>query len=378
LRNNTQLFFGNKKYKGETVISKLNEGFFKKMESKNKNVVSIIPRSFEIPTDRILDLLKDNKTKDQERDNIIRPVDLERWLYPASVFIGLGFLFRLFNPFVLSIFIFSVFLHAEEIKLSEKSIQGIEMLKNNKLNPEQKIRLADQLSADGAVEMARSLYQEELKDKNAKLANPESVFNWATMELQQKDLSQGLKLYKEILDQIEKDPKHTNPELKEKIDQNTKKLFSAQNQQKNKDNKDQKEDNQDQKDETKNQDQKNNDQNKDDSQGQSKDSQKNKNGSQSKEDDKENPFDPKNKDKEEKKKEEPKQDPKEQEGKPKDGEEKKDQEKDSQNPPPDGERKEKKKLSPLLEQLKSDDRKLQMKLLDTGTQDKKNRPKRDW
>ena len=371
LRNNTQLFFGNKKYKGETVISKLSESFFSKMKAKNKNVLSIIPKSYDVPTDQILDFLKNNKSKEEERDNIIRPVDIERWLIPAALFISLGFIFRYFNPFVLSVLILSLNLYAEEIKFSEKSLQGLQLLKQNKLDATQKIRLADQLIADGAVDMARSLYQEELSTKEAREKNPESAFNWATMELQQKNFTKGLDLYKEQLANASTNKNINENELKKKIDENLKKVFSAQNQQKNKNQKDDKKENQGQDQDKKdqgNQDDKKNDQ---DSKGnKSKDRKK---GSDDKQDQDKNPFDTKNQDKEENKdKGEKEKDDKQ------NGDKKEDKQKDQDGDPDENKKTEKKKVSPLLEQLKSDDRKLQMKLLDTGTQNKKQRSKRDW
>jgi Ca-activated chloride channel family protein len=366
MRDNSGMYYGVKRSLGVNVISKLNEDFFKSAVKDQKNATYFFAQSYDLPTDQILNFLNSKKAESKEGENVIRPVAMERWAIPGLLLMGLAFGLRFFRPFALSILLISGLGFAEEKKeIPADILKRISQLKAGELDQKEKINLADQLIKIKEHDLAQKLYQENLEGENLK-ENEESFFNWATSELEVGNIPGALDKYGR-LDELAKRGELSS-ELVDKMRQNIRRALMPPQQDKKKNEKKDKDQDKD-----KNQEQKNSGSSGEGEGGQSKD--QSKEGSEGKgEDNKENknPFDPKNKDKDKKDQGEEKSD----------GQKNDEQEKDQQQEPgePEGgdEKQKRAKASPLLEQLKQDDRKLQLKLLDTSTQKRTGAKKKDW
>lgn len=350
---------GNKRQGAVTVITKLNESFFKNAVSQVKSGKYYIVRSYDLPTEDILEFLNQRKTAEKDGENMIRPVAIEFWAVPGLILVALGLVLRSIRPFTVAALVCFISLgaHAQEKELPPDILQRLDQLREGKLDRRERINLADQLSKVKSHKLAQEIYQENLDGESIE-GNEESFFNRATSELESGNMSAALKHY----DQLERHLGKSNPRspMIEQIRQNIRRAVMPQEQQKK-----QKQDDQKKSD--------NKDQQGQDSKPQSSDGKgegKPQTGEQGSEQDK-NPFDPKNKDQ------------------PNDGQDKKEQEKGDQkdeekNDQPSeeddraNEKRPRPKPSPLLEQLKQEDRKLQNKLLDVSTQKRKQGRKKDW
>lgn len=362
LKDSMGFHHGNKKHRAITVITKLNEQFFKNAVADTKNSKSFIVKSYDLPSEEILSYLTKQKSNEKDGENIIRPVALEFFAIPGLLAFGVGILLKSFRPFMVLFLVLlgsSISSNAKDIELSPELLNRIEQLRNGELNSREKINLADKLVNSKAHSLAQKIYKENLKNKPI-AGNEESYFNWATSELETGDFSQALSHYDQLEKNINKGD--DSKKLVEKIHENIRRAIIS-SQQENKDKNKEKDKNKDK------------DKDKKENKGNGGDSSEEQNSGKKEENNKEdkNPFDPKNKDKEENKADEKSEDKEEPGESAKDKEEKNDS--GSEN-----EKKDKKrpKVSPLLEQLKQDDRKLQNKLLDVSTQKRKQGRKKDW
>lgn len=345
--------FGNKKYKSSDIITKLNEDYFKALTAENSNASYVLTRAYDLPTSEVLGYFENRKNEMAEGENVVRPVAIETIAVPALVLMLAGMLLRLLPPFALCLALALVAgasgpAVAEEKKLpplpAEVS-ERIDRLKRGELDAGEKINLADQLVRHQRHALAQTLYDEAARGAPGEVS-PQSYFNWATSELESGKLRSAIAKYDRILNS----PDFADQALRAKAEQNLKKAFAAPPPSENdKKNKDEKKDNK-------------KDKGSSDGSSQEKSEQA---GEQEK-----NPFDPKNQD----------------ENKDRDGADKpepdsaqpNDEEKNSEREAPQvAEEKGEKKPSPLLEQLKQDDRKLQMKLMKTDTQ-QRNPGRKDW
>lgn len=366
MKDNSGMYYGVKRSLGVNVISKLNENFFKNAVKDQKNATYFMAQSYDLPTDQILGFLKSKSAESKEGENVIRPVAMNRWVVPGLILMAFAFGLRFFKPFAVTILLLSSFSNAEEKKVIPPEIaKRIQQLKQGQLDQDEKINLADQLIKIKEHDLAQKLYEENLEGEEIE-ANEESFFNWATSQLETGDIPGALDKYGR-LDELAKRSK-LSPEIVEKMRQNIRRaLIPPQQDKKKNENKDK------DKDKDKNQDQKNSGSSGEGDGGQSKNqSEKGSEGKDEDNKDKKNPFDPKNKDKKEQGEEENK-------DKENDQQKKGDEQKEEPGEPDKGNEKQKRaKASPLLEQLKQDDRKLQLKLLDTSTQKRTGAKKKDW
>jgi cobalamin biosynthesis protein CobT len=255
----------------------------------------------------------------------------------------------------------------EKIEIPPAVIKKMERLQNGDLNKLEKIKLADDLQRAGAKSEALALYEENLPmGQISGDIPPEAYLNYGTALLEKGEEQKGLAVYDTLSSSL--DPKNSKSEkIKQMLEKNVMNYFRTQEQKKEQEKKDKK----DQK------------ENKDNQQGQSgsgseqqnqsgsnpKD-QKDKKGQGDKPEDKQDKKDGKGEEKEQDKKESDKdqeeKDKKDQENKDNEGEK-------SKLPPP--------KMPPKLKQLMSDDRQLQMKVIEQGTRDmnrRQNRENKDW
>ena len=352
--------FGYKKNRGRDVITKLNEKFFQKVVSDLPSAKYWIANSYSLPSEEIVDFFRAEKTKgNEEQDMVIKPVLMEWIVVPSLIFLILSYCFKAIRIFSLGMLLIVLPVRAQEEatpELPSDVVSRLTDLQNGELNQLERIKLADDLHKAGAKEEALSLYQENLKGRIDSSIPPEAYMNFGTALLEKGNIQKGLELYEKLGKSL--DSSEHSAKLKETMTKNVVSFFQQQEQKKKKE--------QEQKKNDKNQDKK--EQNQSGSQGQSK-PQEGK-SKQDKKDQKEGDQDKKSPEKkdqgsgeEDKKEDQPKEDqPKDNEGEP--------QEKMPQ-----------KKIPAKLKQLMSDDRQLQMKMIENGTRDlnrRKSRTSKDW
>lgn len=362
MKDSNGINFGNKKERGITIVTKLNKDFFKAATEGQDNAKFFLAQSFDLPTDEIMRFIEKRKASEKEGDNLVRPVALERWAIPALILLSLGFIFKMPRPFAFTfILLLGAAQGAEKPEISSEAKQRLEELRDGKLDRKERINLADRLIKEGQHELAEQIYEENLRTEDLPGA-ANSWFNAATLELERKNIPNALSRYEKLDEALAKE----NPEhpLRKQMRENIRRALLAEAQSKK-----QKKDEGD-KGEKKDKDSSGKgDQQQKSSEGEDKQGKPGQEDQDKKND--KNPFDPKNKDdqgdKEEKK--DKGKDEKDSGEKPSESDEsKKDEQKKAPRP----------KVSPLLEQLKQDDRKLQLKLLDTSTQKRHPGRKKDW
>ncbi len=347
--------FGYKKTRGQDVITKLSEGFFKKVASDLPSAEYWIANSYNFPTDEILEFFKGEKLNaEKQQDMVIKPVMMEYIVLPALLLLALSYIFKAVRVFTLSLFFLIMPLKAsDEIKLTPEVQQKMHDLQNGKLNKFEKIKLADELLKSGAKDEGLALFEENLSLNNSDDIPHEAFLNYGTGLLEKGDVAKGLAIY----DSLSK-KKNLSTEIKDMMNKNVSTFFKTQEKKKQQKKQQEKED-QDKKDKRQ------------DQSGQQSGQQQDKNSKGNKQGEPK-PEDGQQKDQ---KKNESQDDKKEQENK---NEENKDSAQENEPekkklPPP--------KLEPKLKQLMSDDRQLQLKMIEQGTREmnrRKNRENKDW
>lgn len=363
--------FGYKKDGGKDVITKLNEKFFQSVAADIPSAKYWIANSYSLPSEEILDFFKGEKTKgNNQQDMVMKPVLMEWIVIPSVLLLFLSYVFKSIRVFTLGLLLIigpGYSQDAEEPKLTPEIISRMDDLSKGDLTQSEKLKLADDLYKAGAKEEALELYQENLPAKVDRSLPPEAYLNYGTALLEKGEAQRGLDVYQNLSGALDKSPR--SQQIQDMMEKNVVSYFQKQEQkQKQKDKKD------------KNQDQNKDDQNKDNQSGSGQSNDKNQGGSGNQQQKNQN----KQSGDQDQKKQDQKgeQDKKDQEK----GNENKDQnEQDKKNEPQDNEG-EKKKLPPQkvpakLKQLMSDDRQLQMKMIENGTRDlnrRKSRKSKDW
>lgn len=358
LKDARGMFYGYKKDRAQTVITKLNRKYFDNAVDSKKNRKYFEASITGIPSDEIYSFFNSAEGVSVEEENSIRPLGIKRFAYPGLILIIIGLSLRLFPQLGVALLVLSLNVQAEDIP--EEVSRKLEKLKNGDLTKIEKINLADNLVKYKMFDVANEIYSEQLMPADIK-SFQDSYFNWATSLLEKKK-------HKEAIDRFQslENFSNGNPELTSKIRENIKRAFqqseSEKEENKNKDkNKDQKE--QKKEDEQKNQ----KNENKPGEESSEQDG-KGSSGQGQAGDENNNPFNLKEEDQKT-------ENPTDQERKSQDGEMKEEKDNQTQSSK-EGEKKG--TGTPLLEQLKQDDRKLQIKLLDTSTQGSHDSRKKDW
>ncbi|MCB9094618.1 MAG: VWA domain-containing protein [Halobacteriovoraceae bacterium] len=375
LRDNQGVSRGYKEYKGEKVVSKLDEATIKEIGDSAKYFKYWIASSYSLPTDEILNFFSQSLSKKISQDEVlIKPVFTQYILIPAIILLIVSYALKLGSPFVLNSLLLGLFFFSgeqlraqtpsgnstqtmpqipeqleqqrqkeeeEKQKLVEEKSKEINVLldkwKKEGLDSEEKSVLASKLLVINESQKAENILEKNLKDTKINEENKTSYFNLATSNLQNKNFDKAIHNLKDLGKYLKENPSSENQDLLKKVHQNTLLAIKKQKQEKQK------------------QKQQQGDQGKDKKQQSQQSSGKDK-------------KDQKNKDQQQK---DQNQDQGDQN---KDQDQKMDQDKQS-----DKDKKKKKKIPGLLKQLINEDRELQKKLLDTSTQDKKNMgPKKDW
>ncbi|HXH74002.1 MAG TPA: VWA domain-containing protein [Bacteriovoracaceae bacterium] len=383
--------FGYKKDRGQDIITKLNENFFKSAVSDIPTAKYWLANSYALPSEEILDFFISEKTKGLEKqDMVIRPVLMEWAVVPAILLIIFSYLFKAVRIFTLGLLLLIGPGWAQdqekEPELTPEIIERLSQLQKGKLDQIERLKLADDLYKAGAKPEALTLYEENLNTKKVdKSLPPEAYLNYGTGLLESGETGAGLHTYEKLMDSLAKNPEKSK-EIKEMIEKNIVTHFMQQEQKKEQQQKKDKEDQQ--KGENKDKQGQGQGSDKQSSSGEGQD--KNQQGQPQSGQDQKNQE---QKDKEQQAKEKAEKDKKEKEKKDGEGE---DQDKDKDNKEKkddqgkegeDGDdKKEQKKLPPMklpakLKQLMSDDRQLQMKIIENGTRDlnkRKSRRSKDW
>lgn len=342
LRDPSGNLIGNKKFNGETVISKLGEDFLKSLESKIKHYKFYVATSYSLPTKELLDFFNEEQLE-KETDGVfrIKPVLSQYILIPGLVFLILSELFKLKRVFYF--FLLTTLFSNVAFSQSEKSEKVLELedkFKNGKISLAEKKQLAEEYYKGQFYQESKKLY-EEILDSTINDKNVDNYLNYFSASLKGGGLTDSLKLAESIKNYAEKNKRQ---DIVDKINKNI--VLSLNDQNNNNDKKENKKDKKDQNNKKNNQDSKNSENNQNREQDK-----KEENENKESKDNKENKNENDQKDKE------------------KDNGEKN---KDENNKPPS-----KEKLPSLLKQLVDDDNKLQKKLID-GKTEKKEKGKKDW
>ncbi len=358
--------FGYKKDRGTDVITKLNENFFKSTVSDIPSAKYWLANSYSLPSEEILEFFQSEQKKSEDKqDMVIRPVMMEWIVLPSLLLLMLSWFFKSIRIFTLGLFLALSpgYSQEEKVQYTPELIKKMEDLRAGNLSPRQKAKLADDLYKAGAKDEALALFEENLpKDHSDSELPPEAYLNYGTALLEKGRIQEGLTVYDDLNERIGNSSDAAS--IKEKMEKNTVSVFKQQKEKKKEQDKNNKE----------NKENKDQDQQGQGGQAQSQDNQQQgKSGEDKNKDPKEDGKDKQDKKDKGDKGEEKKQDEGDEEKKdePKDGGEK------------DGEKKPlpPKKLAPKLKQLMSDDRQLQMKMIEQGTRElnrKKLRNSKDW
>lgn len=363
IRDSRGKYRGNKKYKGEEVISKLNESFLKNLNTKISNYKYWTASSYSLPTSEILNFFKGKNNEQDQKDNVrIRPVLANFLLVPAMIFFAFSLFLKNFKTFIIPCLIFTFAASAndkkdivEKEKVKSEIIKELEMkFKKSGLSEIEKRKLANELLKEKFPKEAASLYREIIKTGiNEK--NKKDYFNLGASEIENKNNTKGLSVYKDLYEYLKKNDPNSN--LFEETKKNMLKALRKQQKQKK----------QKKKEEQKKK--KNNDKKKKGNEGDPKESSKNGKGSDKK-DEKENKKDGKSNKKDEK------QDKSNKNKDSKDNNKKKNEsnnEKQGKNKSAS-----KRKLPAILKQLVNDDNQLQRKVIDAATVKRGDGAKKDW
>lgn len=352
------VYMGNKRYRGEDVVTKLHEDYFKGLKTKIQNFNYWIATSYSLPTDSIVNFFnKRFKAKTSEDDSRIRPVLAPYILIPASILIIISCFFRFFNKFTLNIILVLLSYNTwsdigeDRVEKKEKSSEIIQLeseFQNNDLDLDGKSFLANQYLKEDFNRESEILFSEILSEDISKDTVLDQV-NYAASMAKNNKIIEALNKYSAILDFLENHEVVDKEKITNLVKENIQKLIYQKKQEEK-----QKKDEEKKEEEEKKEDQKNN-----------------KGGSG-----KPNDKDEKEKSEEEKKKEENQSKDKDKEND-KNSDEKKEQE---VKPKESDERQKmpKQKMPSILKQLMSDDAQLQKKLIDTETTENKDRDEKDW
>jgi Ca-activated chloride channel family protein len=367
------LRFGYKKNNGIEVITKLNENFFKVVTKDIPISRYWIANTYSLPSEEIVNFFQSEKLKAIGSQLMtIKPVFMHWLVIPGLLLLLFSMILKRIKIFVLglSFFLFQsseLIAESNEKEIPKEIASEIQALSRGELSTEQKVKLADKLYKAGIKDEALTLFNENLGTEKIDSKLPaEAYLNYGTALLESGDLKKGLKEYDKILKQL--DDNKEKEKIQRIISQNISTYFQQQKQKKE-------------------QQQKKNQEDKKDQESKDSENQENQNSSG-------NSSDKNKEEKETSKSDQEKKDKNEDEDQKKDQKDKKSEDKEDKQDKSDQPEKEQnnineeqektnkpKKLPAKLKQLMSDDRQIQMKIIENGTRDlnkKKSRKSKDW
>ncbi len=410
-------FRGYKTFKGEPVVTKLDESYIRKLGKNVKNFKFWIANSYSLPTEEIMNFFRGTYMKKQNLGDVrVRPVFSHYILIPAillyclSVLIGRFALFKTAqNLLIISFLGLSIgksFAEDKALMPSPEITKDLEVIKEGKADRTFTLKAAEKILRSKDPKKAVELYSEYAKKDDEE----EVRFNQATALLKDNQLKEAMPIFQDLLRNSK------NESLKKKVRSNLahhlKKKEEDKKKEEQKDNKkDEKKDEQDKQQSPK----EGEDKNKKDGKDDKKDGKKDNPDSKNQKNDRDGQNDKDKKDGKEGQQQESKGQKEEQKKRPDASgklgserenkkEEKKDgKEKDREKKKSEGEGEEKEDQQPqgpstldekekgieqkrrmvktpaMIKQILSDDRELQKKMMDTSTSERGDqKQKRDW
>ena len=206
IRWNDGSFKGFKTVSGAPVISRLNENYIKKLGSGLTDFDYWIVNSFNLPTQEISDFFRAKFISGGSVGEVRTrkaygeyPISLFVLFYIFSVIFSRFKTFRNVTAVMAFMLISNIsYIHesrAQERQLSEETLKSLEKIKNGESNKSEILKTAEKLLSEGFPETAKKLYQEHIdKDSSVEVEN-----NYATSLVKSKNISEGVKIYKELL-----------------------------------------------------------------------------------------------------------------------------------------------------------------------------------
>ncbi len=230
---------GFKKQNGKAVVSKLDKKNLEEIQKLSKYSKSWLATSYSLPTKEILSFFNQSDKFKSVTDTVsTRPVLTQYLMLPGIIFLILGYLLSMTNPYLaISIICFlSINLKSqpqfgekknlideqkqkEQKKLEAKQEKYLEKWKKSGLSTDEKLDLAQTYLRSDNTDKARHLYEENLKGINE--SNKSDYFNWATADLKDKKFGGALKKLDKVNDFLKNKSGEKYKDLKEKVRENT-------------------------------------------------------------------------------------------------------------------------------------------------------------
>ncbi len=229
--------FGYVKYKGEKVVSRLNEAFLKRLKGKVKNFKYWIASSYSLPTEEIISFfnsIHSNRYKEQVVK--IKPVMMHYLVIPGIFLLCVSFLLGNARTFLL---LALVFVAGHSTFAQTPSERYHQRLKNGNLSKREKLEYASILATEKKFKKAEILFDESIgKISDVNKDNMNILFNYATTLFENKKTAEGITVLEELLNFLDtqKDQEQYKT-LREIIKKNIKKALKERKNKKNKEKK---------------------------------------------------------------------------------------------------------------------------------------------
>jgi Ca-activated chloride channel family protein len=199
-------FYGYKTYKGQKVISKLDERFLKDLEKKVKYYKYWESSTMDFPTDEIVSFFHQAyNLRLSERNVEIRPVYTQFVvIFAIALFILSVLLSRVSRGKNIALAIFLLIIPTLVLPAEKDTGDLISRLKEGELKSQQRLKLAEYLLKEKKFKEAAILYKEELKNNPG--AGVDTSLNYGTAQVLSGDVEKGLQTYAQIYPKIETSP----------------------------------------------------------------------------------------------------------------------------------------------------------------------------
>lgn len=198
-------FKGFKLAGGSPVITKLNENYIKSLGKEVADFNYWIVNSFNLPTFEVAEFFKAKFTSGGKMGEVRSRKAYGE--YPIALFVVFYILSLIFSQFksfrvMASLLVIVASLQMtnlraeEERKISDETLKSLEKIRDGEANKSEILKTAERLLAEGFPETAKKLYEEHrVGNESVEVEN-----NYAASLVQSKNTSQGIELFKKILE----------------------------------------------------------------------------------------------------------------------------------------------------------------------------------